>query len=841
MRLLNQDWRSGELYLLASALILTVAAITAVGFFTDRVEGAMARQGGELIAADLALESATPVPATYAEQARALGLETARFIDFRSVVLSDAGPQLVQVKAVDPAYPLRGQLQVRDGLEAPETPTTTGPPPGEAWVEARLLHLLEARLGDEVTLGETNLRLGAILSDEPDRAGALFAMAPRILINETDLAATGLISEASRAEHRLLIAGEASRVERYRSGIATSLPVNLRLIDAADARPEFAAAVERASRFLHLATLVTLLVAGAAIALASHRFVERQTDAVAVMRCLGAPHHLLMRIFILRLLAFGLVASLVGCLIGWLGQLGLSLMLAEWFTTDLPPPSWTPVLVGLATGLLALSGFALPPLFQLSQVSPLRALRRDLGPPRGSAILTVLVAALAMALLIVWQAGDLQLAWKLIAGVLGAVLSLVLVVLLLVRIAGRIAGRARGVWRLGLAALARRPTGAVLQISGLGIGILALLLLAVVRVDLLRAWQENLPLGAPNHFLINIQPQDVEPLQEFLRESGVTAQESAQPRDASADVGATRIDPMIRGRLIRVNARSVSPSDFADPRAERLASREFNLSYATQLQPDNRIRAGSWWSGEDAQAQFSVEEGIAETLGIRLGDEITFLVSGREVSAPVTSLREVRWDSFNVNFFVISSPSVLAAEPATFITSFFLPRDRASLVAELVRQFPSVTVLDVDALLAQVRQVVDRGAMAIEYVFLFTLAAGLLVMYAGIQASLEERQREHGILRTLGTGRRALLTSLAVEFTAAGLIAGTLASVFAGLIGWLLAEQLFGLTLTFNPSLWLFGVLGSALLIGLAGTIATYPLLIRPPLRAIRDAVSGGG
>lgn len=425
LRLLGQDWRSGELYLLAGALILTVAAITAVGFFTDRVERTMARQGGELIAADLALESSTPLPARYRERAEREGLRTAEIIEFSSIVVGERGPQLVQAKAVDDAYPLRGRLAVRAGFDAPDREVASGPPPGEVWVESRLLRLLDAEVGVVLGIGEARLPVGAILSHEPDRSGALFASAPRVMLNRTDLAATGLIGEASRAEHRLLIAGEAAAVERFDRAIATDRPVNIERLDGAEARPEFASAVERASRFLHLATLVTLLVAGAAIALASHRFVERQTDAVAVMRCLGAPHHLLMRVFVLRLVLFGLVASLVGCLLGWLGQLALLGMLAEWFATDLPAPSLAPVFVGLVTGLIALLGFALPPLFQLAQVAPLRALRRDLGTPRGSAILTVIGAASALGLVILWQANDLQLAWKLIAGVLGATVRLV--------------------------------------------------------------------------------------------------------------------------------------------------------------------------------------------------------------------------------------------------------------------------------------------------------------------------------------------------------------------------------------------------------------------------------
>lgn len=821
LRLLRQDWRSGELYLLSAAVILTVAAITAVGFFTDRVEATMARQGSALIAADLAVESSSALPDAFQAESERLALRSVQTLEFRSVVVAAQGPQLVQIKAVDPAYPLRGQLRLRDGFDASDRAVSAGPPAGEVWVESRLLRLLDINIGDQLGVGESQLRIGAILSDDPAQGGGFFNLAPRVLMNRADLAATQLIGPASRVTHRLLLAGEARAIADITPWFAARLPPNASLLDAREARPEFAAAVDRAARFLRLATLVTLLVAGAAIALASNRLVERQTDAVAVMRCLGAPRHLLLPIFILRLVFFGLIASLIGCLLGWLGQAGLAAALSSWFPDDLPPPSLAPVAIGIVTGMVALLGFAVPPLVQLANVSPLRALRRDLGTPRTSALLTLAAAGLALALLIIWQADDFALAWKLLAGVFGALVCLIGAVLLLVRLAGRLAGYSRGVWRLGLAALARRPRGAVLQIAGFGIGILALLLLAVVRVDLLRAWQDSLPTNAPNYFLINIQPHEVEPLQAFLRER---------------EIGDSAFYPMIRGRLIGIAGRDVKPTDYDTPRAEQLASREFNLSYSEKPQPDNRIVAGDWWPDAAAPPQFSVEQGIAKTLGIELGDELAFWVSGHEVSGPVTSLREVKWDSFNVNFFVSASPALLGNEAATFITSFHLPADRESIIPELARTFPSVTPLDVDVILKQVRQIIDRGAQAVEYVFLFTLIAGLLVMYAGIQASLEERRIEHGILRTLGAGRRALLGSLAVEFAAAGLLAGLLASVFAEATGWLLAEQLFGLEFHFNPIRWAVGVLGAGLLTGLAGMLATYPLLIRPPLETLRRA-----
>lgn len=818
-RLLRRDWHSGELYLLAGALVLTVAAITAVGFFTDRIEGAMERQGGELIAADLAIDASTPLPDDIAADAVARGLRLARTMSFRSVAMAGDASQLVEVKAVDDAYPLRGglRLQGSDG----ERPAPAGPPVGTAWVEPRLLAVLGQPQGALLGLGDVQLPMTEVIAYEPDRGTNFFQIAPRVLIHLDQVPATGLVVPASRVRYRLLLAGEPAAIEGFTAWARPRLPPNADLIDAASARPEFETAVQRASRFLHLAALTTLLVAGAAIALASRRLVDRQTDAVAVMRCLGAPRHLLLRVLFLRLVLFGLLASLVGCLLGFIAQFGLVRLLADWFGTDLPAAGLQPALVGIGTGLIALVGFAAPPLLQLAAVPPLRVIRRDLGPPRASVALAGGAAALALGLLVFWQAGDPALAAKLLGGVAGAVLALVALGAALVWLAGLAARRSRGVWRLGLAGLARRPGSAILAIVGFGLGVLALLLLAVVRLDLLRAWQDTLPVGAPNQFAINIQPDEVDALAAFLDDQGLET---------------TGMFPMIRGRLTGIGSRAIDPDQLPDPRARRLAEREFNLSYGDQLQADNEIIEGAWWSGPDAPPQFSVEESIAETFGIRIGDQLRFWVAGHAVTAPVTSIRRVQWDSFNVNFFVIGSPTVLAAEPATWITSFHLAPDDEHLVPELLRGYPSITLIDVGTLLRQVRGVIEQGVRAVEYVFAFTLVAGLLVMLAGIQASLAVRRGEHGVLRTLGASRRQLLGSLAVEFTTAGLLAGLMASLFAELTGWVLARELLDTGFAFNPWLWLLGVLGSGLVIGLAGTLGTWGVLVRPPLAALRRA-----
>lgn len=821
LRGLWRDWRGGDLRLLALALILAVAAVTSVGFFTDRVAQALRYQGNELLAADLVIESPEPLPGSFDQEARQLGLRQVHSLSFPSVLMYRERPQLVQVKAVEQGYPLRGRLLLRGPTGDPEPALRAIPPPGEAWAEPRLLALLQARPGDSIGLGKSRLKLTRQILLEPDRGGNLFQLAPRLLLNLQDIPATGLVTPASRVRHRLLLAGEPARVTRFRHWSQSHLPGNARLLSIEDARPELRIALQRGSRFLALAALMAVLVTAAAVALASRRLVERQADAVAIMRCLGASRGLLRNGLLLRLLLLLLACGLLGAGVGYLAQSLLVALLGDWLVQSLPPPSPWPLFTGLATGALTLLGFALPNLLRLPRVPPLRVLRRELGPAPAGPWLLALAASGSLGLLLFWQAGDSRLAGYLLAGVALLLAALLLLGLLLIRLAGFWQRHARGIHRFGLASLSRHPTTTLLQICGFGLGIMAMLLLAVVRIDLLDTWEHSLPRQAPNRFLINILPQQAQPLADFLQQRGI------------ADSG---LHPMVRARLTHINQHPVREQDYQDPRARRLATREFNLSWGIRPQSDNQITAGRWWPDPQAPPQFSVEQGIAKSLGITLGDRLTFELAGESLSAPVTSLRSVKWDSFNVNFFVVGSPRTLRERPATYVTSFHLAPDQEALAGELIRRFPNVTLLDVSAILQQVRRVMARGSAAVEYVFLFTLAAGLLVLYAGIQAGAEGRRREAAILRTLGASRSQLLGAAAVEFASLGLLAGLLASLAAYLIGQLLARQVFQLDYGFSSWLWLGGVGGAVLGIGLAGLLATRPLLLQPPLLSLRRA-----
>jgi putative ABC transport system permease protein len=816
-----RDWRGGDLRLLTLSLVLAVAAVTAVGFFTDRVDLAMKRQGNDLLAADLVAAAPQALPESFAQEATRLGLRTTRTLSFPSVVVGEQEHQLVQVKAVADGYPLRGRLQIRDEATAAVASAAGPPRPGQVWVEPRLLVMLGVELGHVLPLGQSELRIAGLIELEPDRGGNLFQLAPRLMLNLADIPATGLVTPASRLEHRLLVAGNRAKVEAYRAWLGPRLPPNARLIGIADARPEMRVALDRGGRFLSLAALVAVIVTGAAVALSTRRLVERQADAVAILRCVGASSGFLRNDLILRLVLLILISGVAGAALGYVAQGVLIGLIGDWLVLDLPAASMRPILIGMGTSALTLFGFAFPALSRLPQVPPLRVLRRDLGPTPPGPWMIGLAALAALALLVYWQAGDGRLAAAVLGGVIGLLAVLALLALALVRAAGIAQQQVAGIRRFGLASLSRHPGTTVLQVCGFGVGIMALLLLAVVRVDLLSAWERTLPPDAPNRFLINVLPEQTEKLQEFLETN---------------DIRGSGLHPMIRGRLVGINGQPVDPDSYENPRAQRLAAREFNLSWGSRPQADNRVVAGSWWSDDEAPPQLSVEAGIAESLGIELGDRLTYWVAGREISAPVTSLRSVEWDSFNVNFFVVGSPRTLRDEAATFVTSFHLPPAQEALSIDLVRLFPNITALDVSALMAQVRAVIDRGSLAVEYVFLFTLGAGVLVLYAGIQAGAEGRRREAAILRTLGARRRQLLGAAAVEFSALGLLAGLLAALGAALTGTLVASQILDLDYGFSPWLWVIGVGGSVLGIGGSGLLAAWPVALRPPLTSLRRA-----
>lgn len=824
--MLGRDWRAGELRVLAFALVIAVGGMTTVGFFADRVESALARQGNQLLGADLIILSDHPLSQEYEEEAKQRGLATSTALKFPSMTARGDESLLTEIKAVTAGYPLRGDLSISEdfGDVSPEAraahPAGTIPAPGTAWVDEKLMVRLSLNRGDLIEVGMLNLVVTALITQEPDYSIGFLNLRPRVLINEVDLSATGLIQEGSRVGYRLMVAGDASEVERFREWAQSRLMLGERIEGIRDARPEIKSALERAEKFLSLTALASVVLAAAAAALAVRRFTQRHLDGCAIMRCLGASQAEMLRLYLYHFLVLGLVASGLGCLLGFFAQGVLAYWLSGMVDAELPWPSIWPAVHGLLTGMVLLLGFALPPLLNLRSVPALRVLRRDIGPPNPYSLTGYALGVAVLSLLFLWKAGDVRLGASVIGGFIAAIGLFGLFGFLLVKMLADMRSQTGGAWRYGLASIRRRATASVLQSVALGLGMMALLALTLIRDDLLRNWRTSLPPDAPNHFLVNIQPDQLQPMAEFFNERKMPS---------------PTIFPMVRGRLTAINGTPIASADFTDTRAKRLVEREFNLSWADELQSDNQIVKGRWWRRDDkGEPVLSMEEDIAKTVGIHLGDMLTYDVAGSTFSAKVTSLRKVNWDSFRVNFFVVTPPGVLDSYPASYITSFYLPPERMEVTNQLVKHFPNLLVLDVATIIAQVQKMIEQVTRAVEFVFLFTLLAGLAVLYAAIASTQDERIHEAAIFRTLGANRRQLARAWAAEFAILGGLAGLFAAAGASALGYVIGEYALNLAYTFNPWIWIIGLIAGTIGVTAAGLLGTRSALSTPPLMTLR-------
>ena len=822
LRSLLRDLKSGELAVLLLALLVAVASLTAVGFFTSRIGRAVNQQAGEVLAADLRLESAREIPQEYDAEARRRGLEVARILSMPSVVFHGEDSSLVALRAVGEGYPLRGRLKVADEPFGAARPADAIPGPGEAWADSRLLARLGVPVGARLAVGSHELTVTQVLDYRPDQGAGFGDLSATLMINLADVPATGLIQPGSRVSRAVLFAGDPSDVAAFRGWLAAAKGPGERLQAIEDASPQIRASSDRAGRFLSLASLVSVLLSAVAVAMAARRYAVRHLDRVALMKCMGASQGFVLGQTVLQLVAIAVLVTVAGTAVGYLAQSGLAWLLRDLIRADLPPPSAGTAWVGLVTSVTILVGFALPPLLQLKRVPPARVLRRNLEPPPLRYAAVYLFAVGAVLALLYWLVRDAKLVTVVAAGIGGTFLGLALAGFGLVR---ALAPLRRGVgvaWRYGLANIARRGRDSVVQIVAFGLGLMVLLLLALVRDDLLQDWRASLPEGAPNYFMINIRPDEGEAVSAFFRERGLPP---------------TELVPLVRARLTAVNGVPVGRIRFEGDRAQGFVEREANLTWASTLRDDNRLIAGRWWrEGDGGGARVSVEKEYAERLGLKLGDTVSYDVAGEEVTATITSLREVRWDSFQPNFFMVFSPGVLEDVTGTLITSVHVNPDQRPALVDLVRQFPEVTIIDIDALLSQVRDVMEKAALAVQYVFLFTLAAGLMVLLAAVQATRDERRYESAMLRTLGASRRVVFQGVAAEFTVLGLLAGVLAAAGATVAGWFLAREVFNLAYAPDPAVWIAGIAGGALLVGVAGVLAARSVVTQPPAATLRQA-----
>ena len=835
-RNLWRDARAGELRLLMLAVMLGLAGLSSVAFLADRIQGGLERDARQLLGGDVVVVSDQPPPEAMLARAQQEGLQGVTTLSFptmaRGTQPASAGAlppsRLVALKVVAPGYPLRGKLQVaatRDAQQAWVAQATTEiPAPGEAWVEEALLSALGLRLGDALLLGDHSLRVTRVLLKEPDRGAGFMNFAPRVMVHERDLAATGLVQPASRITWRHALVGESQAVARYtawaqeESQKAEVRGVRVETLEAG--RPEMRQTLERASKFLHLVALLSALLSAVAVALAARSFANRHLDDCAMLRVLGVSQRDMTRIYVGEFVLVGCVASVAGVLLGYALHTVFVQLLAGLVETDLPAPNAWPALLGIGVGLTLLLAFGLPPVLQLAQVPALRVMRRELGELRAGSLWVWGLGLVGFVLLLLAASRDLRLGGWVLSGFvvgLGLFAALTAVALRLLRRSVR-EGVAPAWLMLATRQLAARPVLAMVQVSALAMGLLALFLLVLLRTDLVQSWRQATPANGPNRFVINIQPWQANDFQAYLKAHGVT-----------------RYDwfPMVRGRLVAVNGREITPNDYPQERAQRLVDREFNLSYALQPPAHNRFVGGHWTAGE--ANTLSLEEGIAKTLNLQLGDVLRFDMAGVLHEARVTSLRKVDWSSMRANFFVIYPVAELASVPVTYLSAY-----RAPALAEfdnaLLARFPNVTNVDLTATLDQVQSVLSQVIAAVEFLFAFTLAVGLVVLLAAVSATREARAREFAVLRALGASEGVLQRVQAAELLGVGALAGALSSTLALFIGWGLARFVF--EFDWQPLWWLplVGALLGALLAWLAGWWSLREVLRRPVVQTLRQA-----
>ncbi|MGE0115677.1 MAG: ABC transporter permease [Steroidobacteraceae bacterium] len=820
-RKLRREWRAGEHIVLVLALLVAVSALTAVSFFTSRVDRSMALRANEVLAADLRLQSNQPLSAEYLQHARSLGLQTSESQAFNSVIVLGEASSLSSARAVTAGYPLRGRLKIADVLNGVAYETTQLPAIGEVWADPRLLSRLGADVGMQLQVGKRQLTVSKVLDYRPDQGSQFVELAPTLLMRLEDVPSTGLVSVGSRVRYRQLFAGERDALAQFDAWLQPRLQPDERLEQLGEASPQLQSSLERAGRFLNLTGLTSVLLAGVAVAMAARRYVARHLDTVALMKSMGASQNLVLSISLLELGMLGVMAGVLGTVLGYLAQAGLAYVARDLFQGELPAPGWSPAILGMVTPVVVLAGFALPPLLQLKQVPPARVLRHNVAPPPLRYLSVYGIAAASVFVLLLALVHDVRLVSYVAGGTLVTILFLALGGWLLVRSLGSLR-RVVGVsWRYGVANIARRGSESVVQLVAFGMGLMVLLLLLVVRNDLLHDWRMSLPADTPNQFLINIAPDQTQALTQFFVERGVKA---------------PVLVPMLRARLQSINNTAASQLHPADERGRGFLEREANLTWAHDLQEGNKLVAGEWWRDHDGGgARVSVESGIAAALNIKLGDRITYDVGGQTITARVTSLRDVRWDSFRPNFFMVFSPGVLDSVTGTYITSVHLDAAQRGIMGEFYREFPEITAIDIDALLMQVRSVMDNAALAIQCVFAFSLLAGISVLLAAIQATRDERRYESAMLRTLGASRRVVLQGVAAEFIVLGLLAGLLGAFAASAVGYYLATEVFNLKYSFDASVWWIGLLSGVLLVGVTGIIVTRSVVNQPPAATLRE------
>lgn len=816
---LVREIRAGELRILMVALLITVMISTAIGYFSTRLHASMEARAGEFLAADLVLRSSEDATQAQLKLGAELGLDHAKTVNFSTVILNGDDLQLVAVKAADRHYPLRGQLKVQDDIASPEYAVDEGPNAGEAWVESRLLYRLNLEMGDRIEIGKQSFTITKILTYAPDRSANFYSFNPFVLINLEDLAATGAVQKGSRVTYRHLWSGEMELIKQLQPLLKKTLTPDQKILTIADGSQEVSGALNRAQTYLNLASLVGILLASVAIALSASQFAQNRYDASALLRSLGMQQRQVLWLYGFQLLYVSIIGALIGAILGWLTQLGLFALLKNLISSELPSGGIMPAISGIATGFTVLMGFALPPLAALGRTPPLRVLRADLQPLPLKSFLVYGIAMLAL-FGIMWQLSlNIGLTLALLGGAIVVVALLGLLLYGSVRFLRRLLARSSFVWRMALGQTLRHPVKSMGQIVAFGIILMTMALVMILRGELLQTWQEQLPVDAPNYFAMNIMEDN---------------KADFHARVTAISPNVAPFYPMVAGRLTEINQQSVRKIALQNERAKNAIKRDFNLTWSRDLPVENIVVAGEWWQEDQPGIAISLEEDLAKGLNAKIGDELTFVIAGESYLATVTSIRRVNWDTVQPNFFVIFNPKSMQGVPVTYLTSFYLPENQPQALIELAREFPTVTLLDLMAIVNQLNDILQQVTLAVEYILALVLGAGLIVLIAGLQATLRDRLRQAAILRVLGANKKMLIKSQLIEFAFIGALAGALAMIGSEFISFLLYRLV--LNLEWQYHLWLLCLpFIGALLIAVFGMIGTRRVILVSPLLVLRE------
>lgn len=820
-RQLLREIKAGELRILFGALLIAVTTSTAIDYFSTRLQASMEAKASDFLAADLVISGTSPASKRQLMLGKQLELRQAQTITFSTVLINQDNIQLVSAKAVDEHYPLRGHLKNKKSLEASEQSVTHGPNKGEIWAEQRLFIALEVKLGDYLQVGNSRLQLTHILTYEPDRSLDFYSLNPHILLNIQDLANTGTIQAGSRVSYRQLWAGTVTAINQYHQAIKATLAPNQQILTGKEVNSPLNSNLKKGENYLNLASLVAILLASVAVALSANQFALRRFDDSALLRCLGLTQSQVVILYTLQLVYLGLIACLLGAALGWAVQLELFKILTGLISDALPSGGIVPAMTGICTGLITLIGFAIPPLAALGSTPPIRVLRQNIFPTPPRSWLAYSLAILAL-VIIMWQLSlDIKLTLSLMGvGLLVWALCSGFLLCLLKSIRKLLANAALP-WRLGLGQLLHYPLRAIGQIAAFSIILLAMTLIVLLRSELLETWRKQLPSNAPNYFAMNITPNELSAFQQRVTK--------LSPHMAP-------YYPIIAGRLTQVKGKAINELTLTG-RGQNATQRDLNLTWSATLPAGNSIQQGTWWSAlkeKNALPSVSLEDKLAESLQVTLGDHLSFVIAGVNYEVVVTSTRKINWNNFQPNFFVIFDPTSLHDIPATYLTSFYIAPNQDKQLVALARDFPTVTLLDIDGLLNQVKMILAQVSIAIEYILFFVLLAGISILFAGLQATLDNRIKQSALLRALGAKKQLLQQARLIEFSLLGAISGCFAAIGCEVISALLYHFILNLGWHFHA--WLLGLpLIGAILISIIGLWGTRRATRTNPMQLLRE------